>query len=54
MRIHHQLAKIDKVGTDQMKTIVDTLIKELKNVVIDGKLLTDFELELMNEKTTVE
>jgi len=54
MRIHHQQAKIDKVGTDQMKTIVDTLIKELKNVVIDGKLLTDFELELMNEKTTVE
>jgi len=54
MRIHHQLAKIDKVGADQMKTIVETLIKELKNVVIGGELLTDFQLELMNKETVVE
>lgn len=54
MRIHHQLAKIDKVGSDQMKTIVEILMKELKGAVIGGKLLSDFELELMNEKTGIE
>jgi hypothetical protein len=54
MRIHHQLAKIDKVGSDQMKMIVEILTKELKCAVVGGKLLSDFELELMNKKTEVE
>ncbi|MPS66519.1 hypothetical protein [Chryseobacterium sp.] len=51
MSVHHSIAKIDIEKVNQMKMIVEKLMTELKEVVIGGQLLDDFELDLIAEKT---
>lgn len=51
MSVHHSIAKIDIEKVSKIKMIVEKLMNELKEVVIDGQLLDDFELDLIAEKT---
>jgi len=50
MSVHHSIAKVNKEKADQMKMIVDNLMEVLKEVVIDGKLLLNFEIDSLCEK----
>lgn len=45
MTIHHRLSKLDKEKVVQMNIIVEKLMDELHNLVIEGILLSDFEIE---------
>lgn len=45
MTLHHRLSKIGKEQVDQMSVIVEKLIYELHNLVIEGRLLLNFEVE---------
>lgn len=45
MAIHHKLSKLDKEKAAQMNVIVEKLMYELHNLVIEGRLLSDFENE---------
>lgn len=45
MAIHHRLSKLDKEKVVQMNIIVEKLMDELHNLVIEGRLLSDFENE---------
>ncbi len=49
--VHHSTAKVDKEKADQMKMIVDKLMEELKDAVIRGQLLDDFEMNSIDGKT---
>ncbi|KYH04075.1 hypothetical protein A1704_20140 [Chryseobacterium cucumeris] len=50
MSVHHSIAKVNTEKADQMKMIVDKLMEVLKEVVIDGKLLLNFEIDSLCEK----
>ena len=45
MSVHHNIAKVNKEKADQMKMIVDKLMNKLKEALIGGELLPDFEKE---------
>lgn len=45
MAIHHKLSKLDIEKVTQMNVIVEKLMYELHNLVIEGRLLSDFENE---------
>ncbi|MEG1022720.1 MAG: hypothetical protein RSE50_14580, partial [Myroides sp.] len=45
MAIHHKLSKLDIEKAAQMNVIVEKLMYELHNLVIEGRLLSDFENE---------
>lgn len=50
MKVHHQLTRISQEQAGQMKTIVEKLMNKLKEVVIGGQLLDDYETGLIAEK----
>ncbi|WP_165585122.1 hypothetical protein [Chryseobacterium sp. FH2] len=45
MSVHHSIAKVNKEKADQMKMIVEKLMNKLREAVIGGQLLPDFEKE---------
>jgi hypothetical protein len=51
MSVHHSIAKIDTEKVNQMKIIVEQLMNELKENVIGGQLLDDFDMDSIVEKT---
>lgn len=51
MSIHHSLAKVNTEKVNHLKTIVEKLMDELKETVVGGKLILNFELDSLYEKT---
>ncbi|QQQ27705.1 hypothetical protein [Chryseobacterium indoltheticum] len=51
MSVHHSIGKVDTEKANCMKMIVKKLMNELKETVVDGKLLDDFKMNLMCDKT---
>ena len=51
MSVHHSIAKVDTEKIKSMKMIVGRLMNELKETVVDGKLLDDFKMNLICDKT---
>lgn len=51
MSVHHSIGKVDAEKVKSMKMIVVKLMNELKETVVDGKLLDDFKMNLICDKT---
>lgn len=51
MSVHHSIGKVDTEKANCMKMIVKKLMNELKVTLVDGKLLDNFEMNLIVEKT---
>lgn len=51
MSVHHSIGKVDTEKVNSMKMIVKKMMNELKETVVDGKLLDDFKMNLIVEKT---
>lgn len=51
MSVHHNIGKVDTEKVNCMKIIVEKLMDELKANVVGGKLLNNFEMNLIVEKT---
>ncbi|AZA77795.1 hypothetical protein EG359_10300 [Chryseobacterium joostei] len=51
MSVHHSIGKVDKEKVNCMKMIVKKLMNELKITVIDGKLLDNFKMNFIYDKT---
>ncbi len=53
MSVHHSIAKVDTEKVKSMIIIVGKLMNELKETVVDGKLLDSFKTNLIVEKTII-
>ncbi|MFC5871024.1 hypothetical protein SAMN05443633_103256 [Chryseobacterium arachidis] len=51
MSVHHSVGKVDTEKVNCMKIIVKKLMDELKETVVNGKLLDDFKTNLICDKT---
>ncbi|MBD3903016.1 hypothetical protein NAL32_08450 [Chryseobacterium sp. Ch-15] len=51
MSIHHSLARVNTEKVNHLKTIIEKLMDELKETVVGGKLILNFELDSLYEKT---
>lgn len=51
MSLHHSIGKVDTEKVNCMKMIVEKLMNELKATVVECKLLDNFEMNLIVEKT---
>ncbi|MEG0928815.1 hypothetical protein [Chryseobacterium sp.] len=51
MSVHHSIGKVDTEKINCMKMIVKKLMNELRETVVDGKLLDNFEINLIVEKS---
>jgi hypothetical protein len=51
MRVHHSIGKVETEKVNCMKMIVEKLMNKLKEMVVEDKLLDDFEMNLICDKT---
>lgn len=51
MSVHHSIGKVDTEKVKSMKMLVGKLMNELKETVVDGKLLDDFKMNLICDNT---
>lgn len=51
MSVHHSIGKVDTEKVNCMKMIVKKLMNELKETVVDGKLLDGFKMNSICDKT---